>query len=1166
MRQFVLLISILFSCFSSFSQNGKLANTLLWRISGNGLEKPSYLYGTMHLTDKRVFQLGDSVYKALEQTEGFAAELDMNSLGMQAINYFIKEKEEKNSREPLKVKDAVSEDTWNKYKDILENKFNKKADKITIDDLESIETKLQTELLKKGDMPTFLDAWISGKARRQGKWIGGIEDLEDQLEHVDNIESKIQLAVFDDNYYRGSLDWFINIYTSQKLDSIDAMMYREANGKKDYIMIKRNLKMARRMDSLMSIRNTLFAVGAAHLPGDSGVIALLRSKGFTVTPVFSSKKISPEKYVAKTVEVPWTPLTIKDSVYTLQMPGPAEGLSTLEDLGLDMKMYFDMSFMKLYMTFGMPLPEDKKEISTDSLYKVFSNRFSEKGNVKKEKKVLVNGLTGIEYLISTDDGEMKLQLFLLKSEWVIFNMVFGYNIKSVNDSESEKFFQSFVFNNNIRKPVDEEKVWNQLTYPELSFSVEMPVKPKEKKNANSEEGKIVYDWQSVDIKDQIFYGMNVSAMKEGMYNSASDSIVFLTIKENLKLNYKDAKITDSSLTTIDSYPAYKLTVIGETDGELFETKLIIVSRGGLSYYLFSVYSPIETKREIAEKFLNSFKLLPYKYPAWNSVTSPNNLFTTTSPYPIIKKQPDIEDDDSITERYYAYDSLAFVTSYIDKFTLPDWFWYSSDTAFLKFRSDQFSESDDSTTTYKLQNEGSLKTISFTLQKPGNNLVKKVKLVSNGNEMYELYGNYAKQDLSEKYNRFFEDFKVLTEKKPWDMSQSKTNKLADLIKDADLKKINEINHWWNALEFTKEDIPSLQNMLLKIYPDFDSSYYNTLNNKVFDKIELLDSNHTTVEYIKSNYSLIQPKNDYIKGYVISYLASIYTKESYSTLKECLTKYPFTLERVPYFAYSLYDSLSLVATLFPELMTLAGSEALWDQITNTSSNLLDSNLLAKSVIKEYGKYFIETANRELQKEKNEIEEYSYSYSSLIKLLGIIGSPEAIAILKKFEKFDAREIKLRTFVALLESNQAADTKTAFTLATTDEYRHDLYDELKRINKLKLFPANYLSQKNLGRSKVFRYATEDDDIPGLITDAGERTILYKGRQQRFYLYKVPYSVDDDTEYLGVAGPYNLNLKDLSSTHSATGMFWVKEFDAKKIDAFFKEYLASLEDVVENE
>ena len=56
------------------------ANTLLWRITGNGLSQPSYLFGTMHLYDSRLFQFGDSVYSSLEKTDAYAMELDPNSM------------------------------------------------------------------------------------------------------------------------------------------------------------------------------------------------------------------------------------------------------------------------------------------------------------------------------------------------------------------------------------------------------------------------------------------------------------------------------------------------------------------------------------------------------------------------------------------------------------------------------------------------------------------------------------------------------------------------------------------------------------------------------------------------------------------------------------------------------------------------------------------------------------------------------------------------------------------------------------------------------------------------------------------------------------------------------------------------------------------------------
>ncbi len=63
--------------------------------------------------------------------------------------------------------------------------------------------------------------------------------------------------------------------------------------------------MASRMDSLSALRTMFFAVGAAHLKGDSGVIELLQKKGFAVEPVLSKTKVDPKDYKPKEIDIPW---------------------------------------------------------------------------------------------------------------------------------------------------------------------------------------------------------------------------------------------------------------------------------------------------------------------------------------------------------------------------------------------------------------------------------------------------------------------------------------------------------------------------------------------------------------------------------------------------------------------------------------------------------------------------------------------------------------------------------------------------------------------------------------------------------------------------------------------------------------------------------------------
>jgi len=76
--------AILLFCYSlAFSQSTKVPPknypSLLWEITGNGLNKPSYLFGTMHVSSKMVFHLSDSFYLGIKSADVVALETDMGS-------------------------------------------------------------------------------------------------------------------------------------------------------------------------------------------------------------------------------------------------------------------------------------------------------------------------------------------------------------------------------------------------------------------------------------------------------------------------------------------------------------------------------------------------------------------------------------------------------------------------------------------------------------------------------------------------------------------------------------------------------------------------------------------------------------------------------------------------------------------------------------------------------------------------------------------------------------------------------------------------------------------------------------------------------------------------------------------------------------------------------
>ena len=294
------------------------------------------------------------------------------------------------------------------------------------------------------------------------------------------------------------------------------------------------------------------------------------------------------------------PVNVKDNIYGLAMPGVSENVDILESMGLNMKVYFDISFMKLYMTLGVEISEDRKKLGADSLYRAMRSRFFDQAKDLKEKNVTVNGVEGREFSGNTDDGILRIQIFLPAMEEVVMNMVLTLNKKTLMDDEADKFFSSFTYNGIKKTSAPEETVWTNYSYPNQLFSIDWPAKPRETKDVKSYEGKIIYAYQALDLKNQLFYGMNVTSVKEGLYQAHLDSNYFNSVKEGLRARMTDAKILDSGFVKINGYPGYRVRVIGKAQGEQFETIVTSVLRGNRNYYLYVVYAPMEANRLVAD--------------------------------------------------------------------------------------------------------------------------------------------------------------------------------------------------------------------------------------------------------------------------------------------------------------------------------------------------------------------------------------------------------------------------------------------------------------------------------------------------------------------------------------------------------------------------------------
>jgi len=438
------LFLLLFICLLVSAQQTPGPKTLLWRISGHGLQKPSYLYGTMHLNDKRLFKFGDSVYHAIEQAEGLAIEVNPDELAAYYVNRLFDQLE--NGK---KLEDILKANDFKKYSAALEKKFNKPAGKITASDIVKEKHKWMSDYMEKGEMPTFVDAYLYSIARRQGKWLGGIEDIADQAglmeDMVDKSDIEYLLASDSNNTSKEinvGMEHMIALYTSQDIDGIEAFSNDHTSpDRKDRMLIRRNVKMARRIDSLAHLRSMFLAIGAAHLPGDTGVIDLLRKRGFTVEPVFSSRKLDEKEYTFKEVSTPWYPVDDTQGLYHTSMPGnPA----SVKVYGLiEMKFLLDIINMTGFCTMAVPGANDFSE--KDSAYDELAKRMFQTDHLQPSKIIYNDGVEGREYAQTKKGANLRLQLYSYK-KIVYISFMYALKATSMYNDYADKFFNALIIN------------------------------------------------------------------------------------------------------------------------------------------------------------------------------------------------------------------------------------------------------------------------------------------------------------------------------------------------------------------------------------------------------------------------------------------------------------------------------------------------------------------------------------------------------------------------------------------------------------------------------------------------------------------------------------------------------------------------------------------------
>lgn len=262
-------------------------NTLLWEISGNGLKKPSFLFGTFHLLCKDDIHFSDQLKKAVNSVDEVYMEmkLDDPSMMLSGMMYMNmkngKTLESLYTAEEYKRLEAYFSDTL-KMPMLL---FQKAKPYFLV--------ALLYPRMMNCPNPSGVEEELMKIAKEDKKEIKGLETMQFQASVFDSIpyewQAKELLKNIDSfSVYKDEFDTMLDFYKNQQMDSLKTMVGKSEFGsdKYDDLLLKnRNKNWVKQLKEIMKNKSVFVAVGAGHLVGDAGLINLLKKAGYKVVPL-----------------------------------------------------------------------------------------------------------------------------------------------------------------------------------------------------------------------------------------------------------------------------------------------------------------------------------------------------------------------------------------------------------------------------------------------------------------------------------------------------------------------------------------------------------------------------------------------------------------------------------------------------------------------------------------------------------------------------------------------------------------------------------------------------------------------------------------------------------------------------------------------------------------
>jgi len=296
-KKVVLISTLLFFVCTAFAQkNSEKTGSLLWKISGNGLTQPSYIFGTHHLFPisfldsvaglKQAFSACKQVVGELAMQDMLALSNEVQVAGMMPQDttwqMLLSEADYRFVDEKLTAVFGTGLQTFGMFKPAMVSM--------------SYVVAFYQSMFPQTDDATPPDIWFQQEAVKKEMPVVGLETVQEQIFAIFGFASlKRQAADFvcalkNTDYTLRTLVKLNNLYRSADLNGV-AKMFKEkspcpSNGEQEKVInTARNKQWLKKLPAIMKEKPSFIAVGMMHLAGKDGLLHGLEQAGYTVEAV-----------------------------------------------------------------------------------------------------------------------------------------------------------------------------------------------------------------------------------------------------------------------------------------------------------------------------------------------------------------------------------------------------------------------------------------------------------------------------------------------------------------------------------------------------------------------------------------------------------------------------------------------------------------------------------------------------------------------------------------------------------------------------------------------------------------------------------------------------------------------------------------------------------------